>query len=281
MDFPLKPNYDESQIGELAGILETLIASVPWNQIPLPIYHSHNVDIVNGEAANTKALRVTLFSQMDVQEAMAGMLNQPDGGTPLKDTGSGDFKLEFPVGVSDLKDPAFRLTPDKLSFRLVADGKINMRSLESAKEALAQMNPMRAYIQGMRNATAVFMKGFDLTFNFADLGELIKDVPDFQMPPPGAGGPARLRAHRGVQPSGLQNMKHGLDQLASLPVAQTLTNILSQLPPIIQQTGQAPLYEAVRNNIIGLGKIHLQANDFVLRFGIKGLDVIQLLPALN
>jgi len=282
IDLPLKKQYDEGQIGELAGILETLIASVPWNQIPLPIYHSHSVDIVNGEAADSKALRVTIFSQMDVQETMAGLMGQQDGGTPLKDVGQGSCKFELPIGLADLKDPNFRLTTDKMAFRLQADGKVNIQTLQAAKEAIAQMNPMRAFVQSIRNASAQFIKGFDLTFNLAELQELIENVPDYVPQGGPAVGPGARRGRGGVQPpSGMQQIKLGLQQFAAIPIPDIVGQMLAQAPALAQGAGQGPLYEAVRNNVVGIGRIHLQANDFVLRVGFKGLDVIQLLPPLN
>jgi hypothetical protein len=84
VDLPLKAGFDEGQIGELSGIIEALISAVPWNQIPLPIYHSHAVDIVDGEQKDTKALRVTLFSSLDMQDLASGLMGQDAGGQPLK-----------------------------------------------------------------------------------------------------------------------------------------------------------------------------------------------------
>jgi len=262
-----------------------LISSVPWNAVPLPVYHSHSVDIVNGETADSKALRVTLFSQMNVQEAMAGITGQPDGGVPLRDLGRGTAKFEIPFSVSDLTDPAFRLTADKLKFKIEADGKVNVSALEAAKEAIAQMNPMRAFVQSVHNAGAQFFRGFDLTLNFGEIAELMRDVPDFVPPPaaPAVGGPARLRVRRGpnAQPSGMQQMKMGLNMIAGAPIAEEIARAIAPVAGLVQQSGQTALYEAVRNNVIGLGRIHVQAHDMVLRIGFKGLDVIQLLPPLN
>ncbi len=169
--------------------------------------------------------------------------------------------------------------------------------LAQSQDAVMQMAPQRAWVQGMRNAMAQFMKGFDLTLNFSDLSELVKGVPAFDpaaqapVPPVQPGAMAR-RARPPVRPrpTGLQQLKMGLDQAAEVPVAAMLEQVLQQLPPMIAATGQGALYEAFRNNIVGIGRVHLQAHDYIFKLGFKGtphpphpitLPYVRLIPALT
>ena len=293
-DFALKDGFDEGQIGELSGIIEALISAVPWQQIPLPVYSAHNVDIVDGEQPNTKALRVALFSGVDLQDLAAGVMNQ-NGGQPLKDVGKGSMRIELPFSVADLKDPAFRFSADKLKFRLTSEGDIDRNVLAQSQEIVAQMSPQRAWVQNMRNATAQFMKGFDLTLNFAELTDLVAAVPDFdpvaaqqlqqqQQAQQQQAMERRVRhpiRPRPPQPTPLQALKAGLAQAEEFPVAMALDQVLSQLPMLVAQVGQGALYEAVRNNIAGLSRVQVVAHDYTIKLAFKGLDFGQLLPPLN
>ncbi len=294
IDLPLKDGFDEGQIGELSGTLEALISAIPWQAIPLPVYNSHTVDIVDGEKPNTKALRIAVFSTIDIQDLAAGIMGQA-GGQPLRDAGSGKVKIELPFGLTDLKDPAFHFSPENLKIRIISEGDFDRRVLAQSEDALSQMSPQRAWVQQMRITTAAFMKGFDLTMNFASLDDLVKNVPDFvddqppqpqALPAPGApvaGDAMARRARRQPprrRPSPLQALKAGLEQLSQMPVGAMLDSGLQQLPPLIAASGQAALYEAFRNNITGLGRIHLQSQDYIFKLGFNGLDFGGLLPPL-
>jgi hypothetical protein len=41
-EFGLKSGYSDEQVGELAGIIDTLVGSIPWNKLPIQAYHSHS-----------------------------------------------------------------------------------------------------------------------------------------------------------------------------------------------------------------------------------------------
>jgi len=298
VDFQLKEGFDDQAVGELAGSLDAIINAIPFAQIPINLYHSHTVDVVNAEKG--KALRITLFSPMDLQDLMAGIAGQQQGGASLKDAGRGHAKFEFPFDLSDLKDPAFRFTTANMKFRIHSEGELDRRLLAQNEADIAQMSPGRAWVQSMRNAFATALRGFELSLHFADLGEFTSAIPDFavaapQHDQPQRGGPARLRVHRGhrgaggeegllahhapqAPPSDGQSFKMALAQAAQAPISQFIEMGLAQVPMMAAAMGQQALYDGVRNNIVGLARIHVQAHDFVFRVNFKGLDFAQLLP---
>jgi len=254
------------------------------------------VDLVDGEQPNTKALRICLFSAVDLQDLAAGVMGQ-EGGQPLKDYGVGSMKIELPFGVADLKDPGFRFSAENLKFRMISEGDVDRNMLAQSQDVIAQMSPQRAWIQSMRNAFALWMQGFDLTLNFAELTDLVAQTPDFApdqivaaaaapAPAPDAVGRRRRGgrpgggAGAGPRPTHLQQLKKGLADAAEAPVSMLLEQVLMQLPMLVAQVGQGPLYTAVRNNVLGLGRIQLVAHDYVLKLGFKGLDFGLLLPAM-
>jgi len=274
-------------------VIDLLIRNVPWQAMPVQLYHSHNVDVVDAEETDRKALRITLFSPVNLSDVAAGMVGQQQGGPQLKDVFKGTAKFEIPFAVSDLKSADFKFSAENMQFRFQTQGEIDRRVLEASKEVLDQMSPQRKWMQQFRVAMAKSLHSLDFTMNFCDLGELVAQVPAWIAPPMAPqqqmiapGGGAR-RARLGVQhmgggyqqrPQGIQAMKIGLEQLWNAPIGAILAQQLLQLPMLAEQMGQGPTYAAVQKNIIGLSKVHLQHNDNITKFTFKGLDFVALLP---
>jgi len=256
VDFALKDGFDEAKVGELAGALDAIMNAVPWQQLPMQVYHSHSVDVATADSK--KVLRIALFSSFDPDELAAPMLQASQTDLKTSQILSGSVKLEFPFEVSALKEPQFRLTPDNLKGRLAVQLDVN-RKLKDALQGLIQMMPPEARL----SILGFFVKGIDINVQFANLTDFLKTIPDGQAQ--GRRGPG-------------QELRQVLNELAGIPIADMLPQVMGAVPAIAQQAGQKALYDLAKANILGLRRVHVQMHDLVVRINLKGIDFMPLFP---
>jgi len=254
VDFALKDGFDEAKVGELAGALDAIMNAVPWQQLPMQVYHSHSVDVATSDSK--KVLRIALFSSFDPDELAAPMLQASQTDLKTSQILSGSVKLEFPFEIGSLKEPQFRLTPDNLKGRLAIQLDVN-RKLKDALQGLIQMMPPEARL----SILGFFVKGIDINVQFANLTDFLKTIPDGQ----GRRGPG-------------QELRQALNELAGIPIADMLPQVMGAVPAIAQQAGQKALYDLAKANILGLRRVHVQMHDLVVRINLKGVDFMPLFP---
>lgn len=179
IDFALRGDADEGKLGELVGILDSAINSVPWAEFPIPVYNSHNVDVIDAPDGS-KLLRIAFFSSLDPNEILAmfnvpGALEKSD--ERMMDPHKFDFKFELPFSLSDFQDPEFKLTPDKITARLTSSVKLDSSILQQAEGVIETLPKKLRNAMQARLALAQFMRASDVTFKFASLAELLEKVP--------------------------------------------------------------------------------------------------------
>jgi hypothetical protein len=270
VDFPLKKDFNEEEVGELAGALSAILDALPYKSVPVPIYHSHNVDIADIED-DQKALRVKFFSSLNPEE-MFGQLMQGQGirdAPKLTDVLKGSFKMEVPFSLTDVTDPKFRFTTDKMKIKLQSCVDVDRRLESKAKQIINSLPPSLKYTMQVRLAVASFFRGVDFTFNFSDVESFFKDV----------AGPTV--AHHGP-PRGpsLLDVKEMVTEVSGSDVSGVLPSLLAPAPVLANQAGQGQLYEQARKNLLGLRTIHIQVGDTITRFRFVGLDFFPLFPPL-
>jgi len=254
LDFALKDGYDEAKVGELAGALDAIMNAVPWQQLPMQVYHSHSVDVATAESK--KVLRITLFSSFDPEELAAPMLQASQTDLKTSQILSGSIKLEFPVEIGSLKEPQFRFTPENMKGRLAIQLDVN-RKLKDALQGLIQMMPPEARL----SVLGFFVKGIDVNVQFANLSDFLKTIPDGQ----GRRGPG-------------QELRNAINEIGNIPIADMLPQLTGAIPAIAAQAGQKALYDLAKANIIGLRRVHVQMHELVMRVNLKGVDFMPLFP---
>jgi len=275
VDFPLKENFSDEEVGELLGVLSTILDTLPYNQIPVPIYHSHNVDVADIEN-NQKALRVKFFSSLNPEE-MFGQLLKGQGikdAPKLTDVLKGGFKIELPFSLTDASNASFRFTNDQMKIKMQGVVDVDHRLEEKAKQIINTLPPNMKYAMQMRLAIASFFKGVDFTFTFSDMDTFFKDV----------AFPTSLSQRRALGPANnqpsLSEIKALVNDFSKTDVSSAIPILFAQAPALAQQFGQGQPYEQVRKNLLGLSTIHIQIGDSILKFRFVGLDVFPLLPAI-
>lgn len=257
VDFALKDGFDEGKVGELAGALDAIMNAVPWQQMPMQVYNSHNVDIANG-ADGKKVLRVSLFSSFDPDELAAPMLQASNSDLKTTQILSGSVKLELPFELENLKEPQFRLTADNLKARFAIALDVN-RKLKDALQGLVSMMPPEARL----SILGFFVKGIDVNVTFANLSDFLKTIP--------ADEPGRRRTPG-------QELRNGIAQLSEVPVADMLPQVTAALPQLAASVQQKGLYDLVKANVLGVRKVHIQMKELVAKLQLKGVDFVSLFP---
>jgi hypothetical protein len=260
VDFALKDGAEESKLGELAGALEAIMSAVPWQQMPMQVYHSHNVDVANSDGK--KVLRVTVFSSFDPEELARPMLEASNTELKTSQILSASVKVETPFALDDLKEPQFRFTPENMKARLAVALDVN-RKLKDALQGLVQMMPPEARL----SILGFFVKGVDINVNFANLDDFLKTIPE------DAAGPG---GHRHRSPGA--EIKEAIGQLANLPIADMIPQMTGMLPQLAQSAGQKPLYDLVKANVLGLRRVHIQMHELVARINLRGMDFVTMFP---
>jgi len=254
VDLALQENFDESKVGELCGMIDALINTVPWNAFPVPVYASHSVDVA--EVSGKKFLRITIFSAFDPEELVAPFLAASP--TPLKvsEVLSGNIKLELPFSLGDIKNPNFRFNPEVLKARLNVSVDVN-RKLKAVFQAMGQQPQFPKQVQ--LAALAFFVKGVDLGVTFAGIEELLANIPDGARNPSG-------------------EMKAALSQVFEAPIGAMIGPMVGQLPELAQSVGQKALYDNVKASVVGLSTVHVQLGNFVVQVKLDGINFLSLLP---
>jgi len=261
VDFALKDGFDEAKVGELCGALDAIMNAVPWNQMPMQVYHSHSVDIATADSK--KMLRLALFSVFDPEELAAPMLQASQTELRTSQVLSGRVALELPFALDDLKEPQFRFTTENLKARFNVSVDVN-RKLKDALQGLLQMMPPEARL----SVLAFFVKAIEVNINFANLSDFLKTIPD---DPPAVGG-----GYRRKSPG--SELKNAINELSNMPIADMIPQLTGALPAIAAQTNQTALYDLVKGNILGLRKVHVQMHDLVATIKLKGVDFVPLFP---
>ena len=119
----LLDDTSEMDVGELCGMIEVVLDALPFDKLPLPVYHSHTVDVAEDEN-EVQRIRITFFSTPRYQEFVDKFLGS---GTTLPDSWlSFSSKLELPYALSDFTenlDKAMEL--EKVGFNLEAETILN------------------------------------------------------------------------------------------------------------------------------------------------------------
>jgi len=252
-------------------MLSTVLDGLPYNSLPVPIYHSHNVDVADIEDGQ-KALRVKFFSSLD-PEQMFGQLLQGQGikdAPKLTDVLKGGFKVEVPFSITDATDKSFRFTSDQLKIKVQSVVDVDRRLEEKAKQLINSLPANLKQTMQMRLAMASFFRGVDFTFNFSDMDTFFKDT---------AFSSGTTTGPRGTSTTpSLSDIKSLVDEFSQTDVSAALPVLLQKVPLLAQQAGQTQPYEQARKNLLGLRTIHIQIGDSILKFRFVGLDVLPLLP---
>jgi hypothetical protein len=258
VDFALKDGFDEAKVGELAGALDAIMNAVPWQQMPMQVYNSHNVDMANG-ADGKKVLRVSLFSSFDPDELAAPMLQASNSDLKTTQVVSGSVKLELPFELENLKEPQFRLTADNLKARFSLALDVN-RKLKDALQGLVSMMPPEARL----SILGFFVKGIDVNVSFANLSDFLKTIP--------ADNPQA----RGRSPG--QELRNAINELSQVPIADMIPQMTAALPQLAASVNQKGLYDLVKANVLGVRKVHVQMKELVVKLQLKGVDFVTLFP---
>jgi hypothetical protein len=267
LEFALKENAAETEVGALIGMIENLLSLVPFNEInnaaPFPVYHSHAVKGPIELKDGKKVLRIVFYSPFD-PEAMAQMMTGQQ--TPLNDWGNADFKLEWPFNLADIFNPDFRFTPEVMKAKFSMETKLDSKLQRDAQAALDQMPDDQKLFAGLRMALTKFFKGIDIQVAFADFADFFSHFP------------RNMDSSRMM--GSVEEFRRQIDEVREMPVADTLTQQLQMVPMMVIQTGQHQLYNTVRSVIAGISSLHFQFNDSVVRLQIKGLDFLRYLPEI-
>jgi len=258
VDFALKDGFDEAKVGELAGALDAIMNAVPWQQMPMQVYNSHNVDVANG-ADGKKVLRVSLFSSFDPDELAAPMLQASNSDLKTTQILSGAIKLELPFELENLKEPQFRLTPENLKARFAIALDVN-RKLKDALQGLVSMMPPEARL----SILGFFVKGIDVNVTFANLSDFLKTIP--------ADDPQQRRRTPG------QELRNAINELSNVPIADMIPQMTAALPQLAASVNQKGLYDLVKANVLGVRKVHIQMKELVAKIQLKGVDFVSLFP---
>eukprot|EP00823_Brevimastigomonas_motovehiculus_P007422 TRINITY_DN646_c0_g1_i1.p1 TRINITY_DN646_c0_g1~~TRINITY_DN646_c0_g1_i1.p1 ORF type:complete len:536 (+),score=172.38 TRINITY_DN646_c0_g1_i1:33-1640(+) len=266
VDFALKDNAADDEVGTLIGMLETLLEMVPWDMLA-QYHHSHTLKVVT-LANSKKVLRFTIFSEYDPDSALKQMTGQD---ISLADYGNGELKLEVPVDVTDLMRSDFRFTPDKFKVHIAAQSHIDQKLMNEAQSALESMSPEAKFIASMRLKLSQFFKGMNISVHFQNIDDFLAQFP--QLP---KAEESRYRYRR----SSMAKFRDSIEELQQQPIAEGLNELLMSFGAMAAQFGQAQLYNGVRSCLSGLSVLHFQVKDTVTRLTVKGLDVFGLLPEL-
>jgi len=257
IDFGVKKDADDSVLGELVGVLEMLLKTIPFQKFPGGVYHSHTVDVAENEDKK-KVLRFTIFSKVDPQKMISPMIEGSGVALNPSEIISGNVKLELPFAIDDVKDK-FRLNSDNLKLRFSTVFDVN-RKLKDVLVAMKDHMPPEARM----SILAFFVKGIEVAVNFANIGDLVKNIPEEQAGPYG-------------RPSPGMELKGALAKLAQMDIGAMLPVGLA--PVMAAKMGQESLYSSVKSTLTGLNRVHIQNHDLVIRVNLKGFDVVNLLPA--
>jgi len=258
-DLGVKDGADDGTVGELTGALELMLKSVPFQKFPGNMYHSHTVDVAENENKK-KVVRITLFSKFDPAKLISPMIE--GSGVALKPSEilTGAVKVELPFAINEIKDK-FRFTHDLLKLRLQATIDIN-RKMKDVLNANKEHMPPQARL----SLLTFFVKGIDVGVNFANLSDLLKNIPDEPAPagPYGRPGPGA-------------ELKGAIAMLTQMDIPKMLP--LQMLPGLAAKVGQDGLYTTAVEVLTGLNRLHVQNHDMVVRVDLKGFDFITLFPS--
>jgi len=170
------------QVAELAGMIDVIINGIPFNKAPIPVYHSHNVDIVDAENGKDKVLRVAFFSKLDPEAMFSEVMmggsgmsgtKQTNSGIRLRDLLKGRMSLKAPFALKELRDSRFRFNSSTMQGKFHANFDVDRGS--SAQELVDKLPDNMKYTMNARLAIAKFLGGLDFTLNFSDIDSLVNN----------------------------------------------------------------------------------------------------------
>jgi len=257
VDFALRADADDMKIGELVGMVEVLLDSVPWNQLPMNLIHSHKVDMYEADDGK-KFLRVVIFSSGDPFTMLQNITGRPL--PPDQPFGKCSMRFELPFSLPEFaQDRQKTLEPTDLGFRFRFDSDFEPSVANMASEVVQRLPPSLLYETQLRIAFYKFTGMLDFTVKLGKVQELLDYIPD-------------------DHPS-LGKLKTSVDSFCGVAVGQAIADAFEGLKGPAQ--AQRELYNAVRETVTGLSRIQVSLHSAVIRLDVNGLDFVSFLPALD
>lgn len=257
IDFELKADADDLQIGELCGMLEVVLDTIPFDQLPVKVHHSHKVDVHENEQGQ-KFLRVVLFSNVNAPHYMELIGLRVDDHELFASKAKISLEL-LPSLTEFLNEPEKCLTLDMMKARFVAQVDLDA-TFEDKLNGLIDRLP-----EGMQDklrlnlAMMEFLRKLDVGVQFTDLKDFVEHLPD-------------------AIPE-CKSAKAKVEAITNIPIGKTL----KQLAEGVRETpihSQKELYNNVLQTALGLSRIHFQFSTLIVRVDLKGLNFVPFLPQL-
>jgi len=268
-DVGIAAGADEGKLGELVGILEGLLTALGAalnEKAGIPLYHGHNVKVAK-DRDGSRVLRVAFFAEMNPTELAAAQLGRDP--SVFSPAGLLDLRiaLETPLSLALLKDDDARLSLDRLRGRFNIEGSVSANLDRRAREVVTGLPGMDEKKADLVAAGARFFKGLNVDLQTISLDELRTK---FTTPFDDARQP-----HEALRQFG--DMLPGIPLKAAIGgQLMALSGIVSEMPPEVQT-----IYSAVRANLTGPKRVHLQVEDAEFELSFVGFDIFQFAPPIG
>lgn len=256
VDFALREDADDMEVGELAGMVEVLLDAVPWSDT-VPFMHSHTVDVHEDDATGAASLRVVFFTTADPGAFVTSMAGMMPGGADL-DRSWGAFRLalELPCSLDEFgRDREAGLPLSRLGARLDLGATLNHKVVSRARALAARLPPGEAFRLQKHVASAEFYRSVDVAVRFGSLAEAL--------------------GHASPEEAAALGVRRALDT----PVGRLLEDLLAPVRGPASQQGE--LYSTATRTLAGVRGFYAQAKAHVVEATFEGLDFVQFLPSLD
>jgi len=269
IDFATAPGADEAGLGELAGIIETILGTLGGGlneKAGIPVYHSSSCTLVK-DKDGASVLRATFIADVNPVEMAAALTGQDP--SLFNSSGLLDLRVAFetPLTLALLRDPAFTLSPERIRARFSIDGSVNSgidARINSLTTVVGPRKKAKAAI-ATAAAAAAFFKGLNIDIQTIGLDAFAAKFEGMNK------GIGRKITEVATQAGGMP-----LNALLG-PLA---LNLRAQGTAMASAAEMRPLFDSFFRNIAGPKRIHIQLDTEEIGLSFTGLDVVALINAL-